>query len=129
MADSQTTPSTALMNARRSQRVAARIRVQVRRQTDSDSFMSEVSYTLVVNAHGALIALAMKVQPNELLVIKNLNTGQERQSRVVRVSMGEETTEPQVAIEFTEPSPSFWNIDFPPSDWKTATSRTGSTRN
>jgi hypothetical protein len=105
------------MNARRSQRVAARIRVQVRRQTDNDSFMSEVSYTLVVNAHGALIALAMKVQPNELLAIKNWNTAEERQSRVVRV--GEEAdSQNEVAVEFTEPAPHFWHIDFPPADWK-----------
>jgi CheY-like chemotaxis protein len=127
MIGSQIAPSSA--NARRSQRVVARIRVLVQRQTDTNGLMSELGQTVEVNAHGALIALAMKVQPNELLVIKNLNTGQERQSRVVRVSMGEEATEPQVAIEFTEPSPKFWNIDFPPSDWKIATSRTGSTGN
>jgi CheY-like chemotaxis protein len=123
----QIVPSSA--NARRSQRVVARIRVLVQRQTDSNGFMSETGQTVDVNAHGALIALAMKVQPNELLVIKNLNTGQERQSRVVRVNMGEEATEPQVAVEFTEPSPDFWNIDLPPSDWKITKSWTGSTRN
>jgi hypothetical protein len=24
----------------------------------------------------------------------------------------------EVAIEFTEPAPRFWHIDFPPDDWK-----------
>jgi len=113
----QTTPSRALINTRRSQRVVARVRVVVRRRTDGDGFMSEVSHTLVVNAHGALIVLAMKVQPNELIAIKNWNSGEERQSRVVRVG-GERASQNEVAIEFTEPAPRFWHIDFPPADWQ-----------
>jgi triphosphoribosyl-dephospho-CoA synthetase len=118
MSDTRTTLSKALMNARRSQRIAARIRVQVRRRTDGDSFMSEVSYTLVVNVHGALIALTMKVQANELLAIKNMNSAEERQGRVVRVGKEEGASQTEVAIEFTEPAPRFWHIDFPPADWK-----------
>jgi len=116
MIESHTSPSPA--NARRSQRVVARIRVQVKRQTDSDGLMSEVSHTLVVNAHGALIVLAMKVQPNELLAIRNWNTAEERQSRVVRVGEAEAASQNEIAIEFTEPAPRFWHIDFPPADWK-----------
>ena len=105
------------VNTRRSQRVVARIRVQVRRETDGVGFMSETGHTLVVNAHGALIGLAMKVQPNELLAIKNITSAEERHGRVVRVS--EETpTQNTVSVEFTEPAPNFWHIDFPPADWK-----------
>ena len=40
--------------------------------------MTETCYTLVVNAHGALLGLAMKVQPGELLAIKNLVSGEEK---------------------------------------------------
>jgi hypothetical protein len=108
----------ALINSRRSQRVAARIRVEVRRRTDSDSCVSEVSYTLVVSPHGALIALAMKVEPNDLVAIKNVNSQEERQGRVVRVGKQEGASQSPVAIEFTEPAPRFWRIDFPPADWK-----------
>jgi hypothetical protein len=50
--------------------------------------MSEVGHTTVVNAHGALIALAMKVQLGEKLLVKNWVSGEEQESRVVRV--GEE---------------------------------------
>ena len=114
----RTTEPNALVNARRSQRVAARIRVQVQRRTDGDGFLSEVSHTLVVNAHGALIALTMKVHSNELLTIRNVNSAEERQSRVVRVSQDEGASQSQVAIEFTEPAPRFWHIDFPPADWR-----------
>jgi hypothetical protein len=72
---------------------------------------------MVVNAHGALIHLIMKVEKNELLAIKNWNTAEERQSRVVQIGGGT-NSQNEVAIEFTEPAPSFWQIDFPPADWK-----------
>ena len=117
MSDLRTTPSRDVINGRRSQRVVARFRVQVRRQTDDGAFMSEVTYTLVVNAHGALIHLAMKVQLNELLAIKHVNDGEERHSRVVRLGT-KAASENEVAVEFTEPAPRFWHIDFPPADWK-----------
>ncbi len=104
------------VNSRRSQRVIARIRVSVR-QPEKDPQAPEIGYTLVVNAHGALISLSMKVRPNEFLAIKNVHTGEEKRSRVIRVS-DEQQSANQVAIEFTDPSPHFWRIDFPPADWK-----------
>ena len=117
MAGSQNTPSTAFLNARRSQRVVARIPVQVRKRTVGDGFITEVSHTLVVNAHGALIALTMNVQLNELLVIKTVNGAEERQSRVVQAGQKERGRLSEVAIAFTAPAPYFWHIDFPPADW------------
>ena len=105
------------INTRRSQRVVARIKVQVQRPTDEKGLLSEVSYTLVVNAHGALIGLTMDVEPKELLVLKNVVSGEEMDSRVIRIS--EETASlKEVAVEFTEAAPRFWHIDFPPADWK-----------
>src|ERR1700681_4275628 len=111
MPDTRTTPSRALINERRSQRVVARIRVQVRKRTEGDGFMSEVGHTLVVNAHGALIHLVMKVQVNELLVIKHMHSGEERHSRVARIDKGAAGNN-EVAIEFTEVAPRFLHIDF-----------------
>ncbi len=106
-------------NTRRSQRVLLRIRVHVRKRTDDEGFLTEVGHTLVVNAHGALLGLSMRVQPNELLVVKNVNSGEERHGRVIGVQ--EETaSQNEVAIEFTEPAPHFWQIDFPPVRWKPA---------
>jgi len=117
MSDLQTTPSRAFVDTRRSQRVIARIRVQVRREADGDGFMSEVSHTLVLSAHGALICLAMNVQPNEILAVKNVSSGEEKHGRVVRISE-EADSQNAVAVEFTEPAPRFWHIEFPPADWK-----------
>ena len=107
------------VNSRRSQRVVARIRVEVCRRTDDEKLIAEVTYTLVVNAHGALISLAMEVDPDELLSIKNVKTGNEKHTRVVKIRE-EQGSQKEVAIEFLEPAPHFWHIDFPPVDWKLA---------
>jgi hypothetical protein len=106
-----------LVSTRRTQRVAARFQVQVRKQADGDAFITEVSHTLVVNPHGALIHLALKVQLNDILLIKHLITWEERRSRVVWVGRDSSHLN-EVAVEFTVPAPHFWHIDFPPADWK-----------
>jgi|HubBroStandDraft_1064217.scaffolds.fasta_scaffold354678_2 hypothetical protein len=119
MVDHRSTLLKSELNTRRSQRVAARIRVQVQRRAEDKGLLSEVGHTLVVNAHGALVSLAMRVQANELLVLKNVTSGEEMSSRVIRV--GEQIANySEVALEFTQPAPRFWHIDFPPADWKVA---------
>lgn len=101
---------------RRSQRVIAGIRVRVGRRENADSVLSEDSQTLVVNAHGALLTLAMAVRPGDGLTLRNLMSSEEKQVRVVRV-FDKQTPPTQVAVEFTSPAPHFWHIDFPPADW------------
>jgi hypothetical protein len=95
----------------------ARVRLMVRRQGDDDGLMSEVSHTVVVNAHGALIALAMSVQSGERLVIKHWGSGETQECCVVGLRQAQ-ASKNEVAIEFTKPSPRFWHIDFPPADWQ-----------
>ncbi|HXF15038.1 MAG TPA: hypothetical protein VN517_17930 [Terriglobales bacterium] len=115
MLESQITPFQS--EARRSQRVVARIRVKVIRRDESGGTFSEETHTLVVNAHGALLMLAMKVRAGEILTLEN-GVGKERtQVRVVRVGKRIESKN-EVAIEFSSPTPRFWHIDFPPGDWK-----------
>jgi hypothetical protein len=117
MQDSRTIRTERTVNTRRSQRVMARVQVVVRRLGDGDGLMSEVSHTLVVNAHGALIVLAMSVQPGERLILKHGGSGEVLQCRVVHLK---ETPagENEAAIEFIKPAPHFWHIDFPPADWR-----------
>jgi hypothetical protein len=117
MTESQ--PSRFVTNARRSQRVAARIRVAVTRRGGRDSTLSEDTYSLVVSAHGGLIVLKMDAQPGEVLTLRNLMSREEQLIRVVRVSEKEPSGNP-VAIEFINPAPHFWQIDFPPADWNPA---------
>ena len=117
MTDSQSSPF--VVNTRRNQRVAARIHVTVTRRGGEDSTLSEDTYTLVVSAHGGLILLAMDARPGELLTLRNVMSREVQPIRVVRVSKKDKSGNP-VAIEFTNPAPHFWQIDFPPADWRPA---------
>jgi hypothetical protein len=95
--------------------VLAQIRLKVTRRENVDSVLSENTQTLEVNVHGALLVLAMIVHPGEMLTLKHLLSGEERQVRVVRVE--EKRTPPkEVAVEFTSPAPDFWHIAFPSAD-------------
>lgn len=115
--DPRTTSTQAPAEMRRSQRVMARVQLTVRRQADDDGLMSEVSHTVVVNAHGGLITLDMSVETGERLIIKHGGSGEVQECRVVHLQE-EHLNKNKVAIEFTKPAPHFWHIDFPPADWQ-----------
>ncbi|MGH9726156.1 MAG: hypothetical protein ACRD41_13915 [Candidatus Acidiferrales bacterium] len=76
----------------------------------------EETRTLVVNAHGALIALGMAVANGQTITISNKTTQASQECRIVYLGtpQGGKT---QLGVEFVSPTPSFWQIDFPPDDW------------
>lgn len=76
----------------------------------------EETQTLVVNAHGAMVALAAKVIKGQTLRLKNRATQEELVCKVAY--MGPATAgKLQVGIDFTSSAPDFWRIAFPPEDW------------
>lgn len=103
-------------SSRRSQRILLNIAVIVQGVRGNGKAFSERTHTLVVNAHGALIRLLEPVERNQEVVITNIKTNEERTCRVAGVLSGQ-SGEPEVGIEFSEPSPRFWRIAFPPEDW------------
>jgi hypothetical protein len=109
--------STRWLNARRSQRVVLRLPIAVRTQFEEKDPRAEKSHTLVVNAHGALIALTMGVHLKQPLSLQNLSSGKEQLCHVVHVSERQSEMS-EIGVEFADPAPHFWNIDFPPTDWK-----------
>ncbi|MGB6429276.1 MAG: hypothetical protein WBF06_01725 [Candidatus Acidiferrales bacterium] len=75
--------------------------------------VEETTASLVLNAHGALLALAATMKEGQTLRIVNRTTQQEQACRVVYlgpVSSGKI----QVGLEFLESAPDFWHISFPP---------------
>jgi hypothetical protein len=99
---------------RRSKRIKARIPVVVRLQ-DKKS-LTEKTHTIVINAHGALLILAMQVSVNQFMVLENHSTRRELLCRVAHVGatfMGKT----QVAVEFIRPDHEFWGITAIPKDW------------
>ena len=79
----------------------------------------ESTQTLVVSAHGALMALTGMVAPTQRLLVQNRESGEQQECHVVSVKK-ELTGPPKVAVEFTRPAPGFWHLAFPPADWTTS---------
>jgi hypothetical protein len=107
------------LRGRRSQRIELNVPLVVYRAPGQGPQFYESTETLVVSAHGALIALTDLVAPWQKLRIQNLNTGENLECRVVSVKKGL-IGPPRVAVEFTQATPGFWRIAFPPADWKSA---------
>jgi len=100
---------------RRSKRIKLRVAVVVR--TQERRTLSEKTHTLMINAHGALLLLAMPVSVNKFVVLENPGIGQELLCRVTHVGthfMGKA----QVGVEFIKPAPEFWGIHPRPEDWE-----------
>lgn len=101
---------------RRSMRVLLSVPIVVSGTTADNKAFTEEARTLVVNAHGALIALTARVAPNQEITVANKATHKSLQCRVVHVG-NPQTGRMQLGLEFVKPSPTFWQIDFPPDDW------------
>jgi hypothetical protein len=101
---------------RRSQRIDLSVSVVVQRPQSEGPQFSESTKTLVVSAHGALVALKGMVVPKQKLLLQNTSSGERQECRVVCVNR-ELAGPPTVAVEFTAPAPNFWRVAFPPPDW------------
>ena len=100
---------------RRSMRVLLSVPVTIAGKLNNQDF-AEDTRTLVVNAHGALVSLAAPAAVGQTITISNKFTRHTHECRVVHVG-NQQAGRSQIGIEFLKPSPSFWQIDFPPDDW------------
>src|SRR5258708_39662435 len=76
-------PVTDGIEMRRSRRVMVRLAIQVRWTPAGDSAITENTTTLVVNAHAALISLAMKVKPGARSFVRNRAVAEDKEWRGV----------------------------------------------
>jgi len=102
---------------RRSQRIELSVPVVVYRAPGEGPQFYENTQTLVVSAHGALMALTDMVVPRQKLLVQNMNSGEHVECQVVSVKK-DKIGPPKVAVEFAKATPGFWHIAFPPADWK-----------
>jgi hypothetical protein len=105
-----------VISRRRSQRVIMSIPVTVKFRGVDGQEAQETTASLVLNAHGVLLALASSLQEGQTLRLVNRTTDQEQDCKVVYlgpVNGGKF----QVGLEFVEPAPEFWHITFPPENW------------
>jgi hypothetical protein len=69
---------------------------------------SEYSETIDVCVNGALVPLNARLFPEQRVLLTNLQTQQDLKCRVVRIDIRRRAA----ALEFLEPCPQFWCIDF-----------------
>ena len=100
---------------RRSMRVHLAMPIIVRGTAGTSAFQ-EQTQTVIVSAHGCMLRLRAKVRRGQEVSIVNPRTAEELTCTVISLA----ETEPgkmEVGLQFTEPSPLFWRIAFPPEDW------------
>ena len=77
---------------------------------------TEDTKTLVVNAHGALLTLVVKVSQGQQLGLKSISNPEPQTCKVVYIGPTVQN-QTQVGVEFTKPAPHFWHVAFPPENW------------
>jgi hypothetical protein len=111
-------PVDAYSERRRTQRVQIAMPVIVRGKSGDKSFEEEAS-TVSINANGCMVLLKARVARAQEVSVVNPKTVEELPCTVAflgRTMQGKT----EVAFEFSEPSPLFWRIAFPPEDWDPA---------
>jgi hypothetical protein len=106
-------------NKRRSQRVMIDIPVTISGLLLGGKDFVETTKTVIVNAHGGLITIASKIDPQKAALLVHVMTGNKIQCRVAyRKEI--QGSRYEIGLEFASPSPTFWGISFPPEDWDPA---------
>jgi hypothetical protein len=98
---------------RRSERVLLRIPIEVKGTDAEGKPFTEKTFTLVINRHGARIALNTPVQAEARITITNRQSAMSCPFRVVgrtSKSLGEG---PEWGVECLQPGVNFWGISFP----------------
>lgn len=98
---------------RRSQRVIIRVPVTLVVEGKGQT----LAHTVAVNIHGAMVVCPRSFDENTNLTLENGRTGEKVGARVTR-SPRESAEGYLIPIEFTTPCPNFWQITFPPANWK-----------
>src|SRR5271163_1515019 len=101
---------------RRSMRLLLSMSIEVSGKSGDGRDFQETPQTMVVNAHGALVPLEARVIAGQRVIVSNKATRESRECRIVHLGKSE-SGKAHAGIEFVAPSPSFWQINFPPDDW------------
>lgn len=101
---------------RRSQRVMIRVPVTLHLQVAGQALTIRAE-TVAVNDHGAMLLCSRTLTANTKFELQNERTRQRLACRVTRAP--QETSEGFfIPVEFEFSSRGFWQISFPPTDWK-----------
>lgn len=101
---------------RRSQRVMIRVPVSMEFAVAGKKVKVD-AVTVSVNDHGAMLSCTRPLSHEAKLEITNDRTHEKLGCRVTRTPV-ESSDGYLIPIEFLAPSPGFWRITFPPTNWK-----------
>ncbi len=101
---------------RRSQRVIIRVPLTLE-MTKSGQVVKMTAQTVAVNVHGAMVLCSRPLDSGTEIEIINDRTHERAGARVMRASR-ESSEGYLIPLGFDKPFPTFWQISFPPSDWK-----------
>ena len=101
---------------RRSQRVIIRIPLTLEIMMSGQKVTVQ-AHTVAVNIHGAMVLCSRPIDADVKLDIINERTRGHAAGRVTRAPR-ESAEGYLIPLEFIDPSPAFWQISFPPTNWK-----------
>ena len=101
---------------RRSQRVIIMVPVSLELTKDGKP-VKVTAHTVAVNIHGALVICPRSLDPDTKVEIVNGRTMERTNARITRTPR-QSAEGFLIPVEFVKPSPMFWQISFPPSNWK-----------
>jgi hypothetical protein len=102
---------------RRSERLTLDVPLVIRGEVADRQKFQEERFTLVVNAHGALLPLGTRVSVGQKLLLLNPTNWHECQAKVVYVETPSNGPA-RVGVELDRPIPEFWQVSSPPADWR-----------
>jgi hypothetical protein len=113
---------------RRSQRVLMQVPIRLRGTDVQGKDFEELTETLAINAHGALVLLTARLVSGGLVHMRHNKTEEEQECHVAFLGPVR-SGKAEIGLEFTAPRPTFWRVAFPPEDWtpKSPEARTVST--
>ncbi len=101
---------------RRSQRVIIRVPVTLEAMVTGEKIKLP-GQTVAVNIHGAMVLCSRPLDEGTSLELINERSRERANARVTRASR-ESSEGYLIPVEFNAPSPLFWQISFPPANWK-----------
>lgn len=107
-----------LREKRRSERVLICVPIEVSGEAIDGSPLVGPGDTAVVNRHGALILLPVRLKPDSQVTLTNKFSNNTETFRVVWSGEKPEQGRYEVGIEALNPRDDFWGIRFPPATRK-----------
>jgi len=101
---------------RRSHRLLLRVPVSVEGTDQQKQAFREETLTMVVSAHGGLIAISAALTVGDKITLLNQATNKQVEATVVFLGPMKDG-KGEVGFEFASPAGHFWGVTFPPADW------------